>query len=476
MTFFENNNIDGIGLRNYRSIGDTPVILDGLSNVNYIIGENNSGKSNLLRAFASSRYDKTNKWIEFDSIYDHHQHSEQPPSFILRLRPDRLYKTNWRDMAPTVKGFLAPDMHVEIEFTPNDASAARLGPEYDNLSRQDLYGLYNNRKSVTDTFAVVPSIDDGLKYLAKHANGVCCNILRELIDRVIYIPAHRHVDISGDDHHTQALKEKIHDGTGVIKLLRDYQTPLPGQEDKGIKYAEVRDLIRSLLNNNDIDIEVHPENYIIIIKDKGVRRDLRSFGTGLEELVVLCSSLALYSGKIFCIEEPELHLHPILQRRFADHLATTQNTYLIATHSNVLLDNTGAASVYHLHHDGASTQSKKAISLSDARDILDDIGYHASDILQSNGIVWVEGPSDRLYILKWIEIYCAKHGMTLPKEGIDYQIMFFGGSNISQFTATDEPDNKKIDLLTFNRNAYLVADSDRTSEGASLKNSLKRIL
>lgn len=31
-------------------------------------------------------------------------------------------------------------------------------------------------------------------------------------------------------------------------------------------------------------------------------------------------------------------------------------------------------------------------------DALDDLGVKASDLLQANGIIWVEGPSDRAYI------------------------------------------------------------------------------
>ncbi len=34
----------------------------------------------------------------------------------------------------------------------------------------------------------------------------------------------------------------------------------------------------------------------------------------------------------------------------------------------------------------------------DKNSILSDIGFKASDILQANGVIWVEGPSDRIYI------------------------------------------------------------------------------
>ena len=33
--------------------------------------------------------------------------------------------------------------------------------------------------------------------------------------------------------------------------------------------------------------------------------------------------------------------------------------------------------------------------------MLNDLDVRASDLLQSNGIIWVEGPSDRIYIKRW---------------------------------------------------------------------------
>ncbi len=42
--------LSGIELRNFRSIGDQPVILSPFKKVNILVGKNNSGKSNALEA------------------------------------------------------------------------------------------------------------------------------------------------------------------------------------------------------------------------------------------------------------------------------------------------------------------------------------------------------------------------------------------------------------------------------------------
>lgn len=105
----------------------------------------------------------------------------------------------------------------------------------------------------------------------------------------------------------------------------------------------------------------------------------------------------MHEDHVVCIEEPEIHLHPELLRQFVKFLATTKNRYFIATHSNVLLDADETTAIYHIRHDGVSTRINKSRTNTHTRQILRDLCYHASDLLQTNGIIWVEGPSDRLY-------------------------------------------------------------------------------
>ncbi|GAF73787.1 unnamed protein product, partial [marine sediment metagenome] len=44
--------LSGVELHNFRSIGDNPVVLDPLRKCNILVGQNNSGKSNVLKALS----------------------------------------------------------------------------------------------------------------------------------------------------------------------------------------------------------------------------------------------------------------------------------------------------------------------------------------------------------------------------------------------------------------------------------------
>ena len=102
--------------------------------------------------------------------------------------------------------------------------------------------------------------------------------------------------------------------------------------------------------------------------------------------------------------------------------------------------------------------------------ILNDVGFKASDILQSNGIIWVEGPSDRLYINKWIELWSNN----TIKEGKDYQCVFYGGKLLSHLSF-DEDIDELINLLKVNRNSIILIDSDKKKEKERINTTKARI-
>lgn len=98
------------------------------------------------------------------------------------------------------------------------------------------------------------------------------------------------------------------------------------------------------------------------------------------------------------------------------------------------------------------------------------LGYRASDLLQCNAVIWVEGPSDRIYLNHWIRAVAPE-----LVEGVDYSIMFYGGRLLSHLSADDSEVSDFISLRKLNRNVAVVIDSDRCSSRASINTTKQRV-
>jgi hypothetical protein len=103
-------------------------------------------------------------------------------------------------------------------------------------------------------------------------------------------------------------------------------------------------------------------------------------------------------------------------------------------------------------------------------EICADLGYHPSDLLQSNCVIWVEGPSDRVYVEWWISAIDAR-----LVEGIHYSVMFYGGRLASHLSADDDAAKEFILLRRLNRHGVIVMDSDRGAASADINETKKRL-
>ena len=177
---------------------------------------------------------------------------------------------------------------------------------------------------------------------------------------------------------------------------------------------------------------------------------------------------------VFAFEELENNLHPAMQRKLMLFIRAfvikNKCTVFITTHSNVVIDlfsKDEEAQIIHVYQKEGISYTKTAIDYHAQKEILDDLDFRASDLLQSNCVIWVEGPSDKIYIDKWIEIV----SMGDIEEGIHYQCVFYGGRLLSHLTTEDE--NQLIKILMVNKNSIIVIDSDIKKLGSDYLNSTK---
>jgi len=220
------------------------------------------------------------------------------------------------------------------------------------------------------------------------------------------------------------------DGTGATNIIRRYLNSALLNRDlvKESLLTALNEIFGSDGTFTEIETKEHDEaaqgsvgGWEIFLgeQNKGLI-PLSSSGSGLKTIILVLLNLLIVpeifnwrkGDCVFALEELENNLHPGLLRRllkYIERYAERENAvFFLTTHSSVALDVFGIsakAQLIHVSHDRVSASARPVGAHLDRLGIISELGAKPSDLLQANGVIWVEGPSDRIYISHWIELF-----------------------------------------------------------------------
>lgn len=260
-------------------------------------------------------------------------------------------------------------------------------------------------------------------------------------------------------------------GRGIISALSALQNPRDDQwETARPRWASINRFVQTVLGDPDASLNIPHDFSTIQVETPQRVLPLASLGSGVEQVIVLAAAATVTMKSLVCLEEPETNLHPLLQKKLVRYLTDyTDNQYVIATHSAHLLDD-ARSTAHHVRLTIKGSEVHVARKPHELVGICNDLGYRPSDILQANCVIWVEGPSDRIYIRRWIALVDDA-----LSEGIDYTIMFYGGKLLSHLTVNEGALDDFVELRHLNRASAVVIDSDKTSAHQRISATKKRI-
>lgn len=386
--------IQNLQVERFRSISKASVSLEDFT---VLVGANNEGKSNILRALIMSMDALAGFSDASGTRYRLEPHRRH---WLGQRQSNRRY--SWEEDFPFGKrGSGTQKTFVSIDFVLDDDEIEK----FTNRLGSQLNGVLPIKLSFDPTgfveFSVVkqrigPSLS---KKAAEIATFVAENIAVE------YVPAVR--DAHSATRAVQSLVwselNQLFDSNTRYKKAVETLRTLEDKKLKEISAAIEEPLRRFMPDIGSVEIAVspdsfpgrHPTDEYRIKLDDGEMTALSMKGDGVQSLttMALIRRAALERSKPFllAVEEPEAHLHPEAIHALASVLGeiSSEQQVIVSTHSPLLVNRLSIASNIIV----ADGQASAAESISQIRDCL---GVRVGDDLHAAELsLLVEGPEDR---------------------------------------------------------------------------------
>lgn len=454
----------GIRFKGYKAFAaDTYTELDNLPRVSVIIGKNNSGKSSVIDVMGMM-YDRMYAMREEITSCAEEIAAEIP---ITRDMCDRLLSGY-----TSIQGYTSGTLWIKSK---GRSIGYRVEPE--------------------DSGGHIVEWNDRLPlWNSSDANRVESDISRERDTYVFrHVAAERNIVPEEEEKIGGTLEDLSSTGRGASNIIRAFLN------DSSYDETIIEDTLLKAVNEimspeavfEGIRVQQVQDGYgnvrwEVFLKEEGMSRcPLSRMGSGLKTIILVLLNLLVipeldeYKNKkmVYGFEELENNLHPAMQRKLFEYIYEFAEMHdvqvFITTHSHVAINafyDKDDAGIFHVYKQDGRAFVKRIESYLDKTRILDDLDVKASDLLQSNGIIWVEGPSDRVYIKHWLDLYFPDRFV----EVVHYQFLYYGGRLLSQYSA--EEVTELISVIKTNRNAVIVMDSDKRNRNARLNDTKKRII
>ena len=143
---------------------------------------------------------------------------------------------------------------------------------------------------------------------------------------------------------------------------------------------------------------------------------LNSSGTGVAQVIAILTAIMTVENAVIIIDEINSFLHPAAVKALLRIIQTeyAQHQYIISTHAPEVISFSNPSTIHLVKRDGYSSSIKrlKLDDVSDLREIADQLGVSMADVFAADRVIWVEGPTEEIC---FPYLYQAYGGQPLPR-------------------------------------------------------------
>lgn len=386
-----NMRLSRIEIENFRSIKQLDMTL---GNCTILVGKNNSGKSNIVRAidlalgekyvrltkndfFNQNELNKIGIKLHFDNLKD-----EEIDEIISEVKYSVWVEGEQYDQARFYT-LLRDTRKVRIELEIDSSSLDR------SIFLGDVYYKYfsNELKNAIITTVHIPAVRDYSQILKTTDYSFLGKLLSKLYQKA-------------EDAKKRELELKL-SNTKIVcnNIFLEHQKRL-------------NDISNAIINHNGVTFSFIPSNpkdiykKLEILLDDGIDTGLDFKGSGIQSVVII-SLFKLYSEiktgqALLLIEEPELYLHPHANRHMANVLRNFCDNegvqLIITTHSSHYLLGKDVPEISLVRKNGKETIVTQVADFTDKLKLKKELNESNLELFFSDKVLLVEGQCDKIII------------------------------------------------------------------------------
>lgn len=419
----------GFSAKNFRSISTAYKL--PLTDYTVIVGPNNEGKSNILKAVG----------LALTSLTGSKPHRfRRAGTMSYSNRGMERFDYNWERDYPINLQANQPDgrseFTCEFELTDSELEEFKIKTKV-------------NLNSALKAKITIGKQDLKFDFLMKGKGKESLNKKRVEISQFVnekillqYIPAIRTSDLAINivESLLESELSQLEDNTEfkeVIKIINKLQQPIIKKIAKSLKESisgfipDVKNI--SIKNRENIGRLISSSCKVYV--DDGIETDLQFKGDGVISLTAISllqhfsQQGSLNKGLVLLLEEPESHLHPkaIHNLKKVLYEISKTNQVIVTTHSPIIIER------LQVKHN-IIVENGKASPAKSVNEIRESLGITMSDNLASAYLVLlVEGEEDIVLLKPWLEEKSAKIKSALANATLIFDHLG-GASNIGYKT------------------------------------------